>query len=90
MSVCSRYEHAVAIEFFRLATKRSIASSNPNDRYVGMLNPIDGEDYCNYSRNICSSSIPSECETIIPFSNISMLADTPSRKKALKQAAHKF
>ena len=81
------YERKVALNFYKRATHLPVRLNNPFGKFVGIVNehPTVGMIPVKPRGVICgNTACPNE--TIIPFQNISELADTPNRVKALQSA----
>lgn len=92
VKVGTEMERQIAIDFYKFATHRAEHETSNHflydgKGYVGMLNPLYG-DAGNQRFVICCGS-HSECEQVVNFKNIDFLADTPSRRAALKKAFNK-
>jgi hypothetical protein len=77
-------ERELAIKFFKLASHRPRNSeSNTMGNYVGMGGRGYTDSHYKGSKpTVTVGPVPYDTEIVIPFSNIYLLSDTPSRQEA--------
>lgn len=95
IKVRSDRQRKIAIEFYKRATH--LASSDydygNDNKYVGLLNNHPSPEYFKYNplpRKVICGPVPCPNETVIPFNQIYVLADTPLRRKVLDDALAYF
>jgi hypothetical protein len=87
-------ERNIAMDFFKRATHFAVDDiSNPEGKYVGLLNNYPGDyrfhHYDTLQRKVMCGLTSCPNETIVQFNDMGCLADTPNRKIALKNAIRK-
>ena len=81
------YERQVALKFYQRATHLPIHdSSSSYGVYVGLVNNYDSQLAIAACKKVICGHVACANETILSFSNISELADTPNRVLALQKA----